>query len=137
MPEDTDSPANSNAPKARTDLARERTRMASERTLMSWIRTSLSMITFGFTIVKFFQYMREADGTVTESPNAPRNMGLLLLGFGTAMVIAAAFMHMKELQELGLPPTHSRWSLGLIVACFVGIVGVAAFASVLLRAGPF
>ena len=41
----------------RTNFALERTRIASERTLMAWIRTSISMIGFGFTIVKFFQYM--------------------------------------------------------------------------------
>ncbi len=108
--------------------------MASERTLMSWTRTSPSMITFGFTIVKFFQYLKQKEGVVLARPNAPRNVRPLLMGFGTAMVIAAALMHMEELV---LPPTHRRWSLDLIVALFVGIVGIAAFASVLLRAGPF
>jgi uncharacterized membrane protein YidH (DUF202 family) len=137
MPDNAGRPEGARATKTRSELAQERTRMSSERTLMSWIRTSLSMITFGFTIVKFFQYLKQKEGVVLARPNAPRNMGLLLLGFGTAMVIAAALMHMSELKELGLPPTHRRWSLGLIVALFVGIVGIAAFASVLLRAGPF
>jgi putative membrane protein len=137
MPEEKGASRDAGTPKTSTQLAQERTRMASERTLMSWIRTSLSMITFGFTIVKFFQYLTQKEGVVLARPNAPRNLGLVLLGFGTAMVIAAALMHMKELRELGLPPVHGRWSLGLVVALFVGIVGVAAFASVLLRAGPF
>jgi putative membrane protein len=40
-----------------TRLAVERTRLANERTLMAWIRTSTSLIAFGFTILKFFQYL--------------------------------------------------------------------------------
>jgi uncharacterized membrane protein YidH (DUF202 family) len=40
-----------------TKLARLRTFQASERTLMAWIRTAISMISFGFTIVKFFEYL--------------------------------------------------------------------------------
>ena len=46
----------------RTDAAMTRTRMAAERTLMAWIRTSLSMISFGFTILKFFEFLHEAQG---------------------------------------------------------------------------
>ena len=41
-----------------TKLAVERTRLAYERTLMAWVRTSTSLISFGFTIYKFFQYLR-------------------------------------------------------------------------------
>jgi len=46
----------------RTDAATTRTRMAAERTLMAWIRTSLSMISFGFTILKFFEYLQQSQG---------------------------------------------------------------------------
>ena len=42
-----------------TRLAVERTRLAYERTLMAWTRTATSLISFGFTIYKFFQYLRE------------------------------------------------------------------------------
>jgi Domain of unknown function (DUF202) len=41
----------------RTEYAAQRTYLAAERTLMAWIRTSLSMISFGFTIVKVFEYV--------------------------------------------------------------------------------
>ena len=42
-----------------TQLAVERTRLAYERTLMAWVRTATSLISFGFTIYKFFQFLRE------------------------------------------------------------------------------
>jgi hypothetical protein len=41
------------------ELAVERTLMALDRTQMAWIRTALSMLTFGFSVVKFFQFLRE------------------------------------------------------------------------------
>ena len=46
----------------RTNLAYERTALANDRTLMAWIRTSTSLISFGFTIYKFFQEFRKAEG---------------------------------------------------------------------------
>src|SRR5215472_15116538 len=75
----------------RTDLAMTRTIIAAERTLMAWIRTSISMIGFGFSIYKFFQYLPEdlAKGNIAH-PNAPRNLGLSLIGLGTLALAAAA-----------------------------------------------
>ncbi len=59
----------------RTDLADDRTRLAVtrtvaalDRTLMAWIRTATSLISFGFTIYKFFQALRESSGCEPRSP---------------------------------------------------------------------
>ena len=84
----------------RTQLAIERTRVAEERTLMAWIRTALSMIGFGFTIVKFFQYMPEdlANGTIRR-PQASRNLGMTLIALGTLALAAAAWQHRKRRRE--------------------------------------
>jgi len=46
----------------RTYLAYERTYLAHERTLMGWVRTAISLISFGFTIAKVFEYLREKHG---------------------------------------------------------------------------
>jgi putative membrane protein len=42
-----------------TALALDRTLLAYDRTLMAWVRTATSLISLGFTIYKFFQYLRE------------------------------------------------------------------------------
>jgi putative membrane protein len=121
----------------RTELAFERTRIAAERTLMAWIRTSLSMISFGFTIYKFLQAFREAAHFTGGRPYTPRNLGLALIGVGTVALIAATIQHyqsLKRLEELGRP---SLWSLTIIVAIFVTIIGILAFVGVWLHAGPF
>ena len=122
----------------RTQLAIERTRVAEERTLMAWIRTALSMIGFGFTIVKFFQYMPEdlANGTIRR-PQASRNLGMTLIALGTLALAAAAWQHRNFLKDFGIVQAHHTWSISFIVALAVILIGLATFYGVWLRHGPF
>jgi putative membrane protein len=122
----------------RTDLALTRTIIASERTLMAWIRTSLSMIGFGFTICKFFQYLPEdlAAGNI-KHPNAPRNLGLTLIGLGTLALMAGAWQHRHFLNEMGASQKKHLWSVSFTVALCVILIGVICFYGVLLKKGPF
>src|SRR5580698_7279445 len=67
-----------------------RTRMALERTLMAWVRTSVGLIGFGFTIVQFFQRFREMAGVAPPvRPEAPRYLGLALIGTGVVTLLVA------------------------------------------------
>jgi putative membrane protein len=122
----------------RTDLALHRTIIASERTLMAWIRTALSMIGFGFTIYKFFQYLPAelAAGNVRR-PQAPRNLGMILIALGTLALVAAAWQHRHFLNELGATQKRYIWSVSFGVAICVVLIGVVAFYGVLLKSGPF
>ena len=122
----------------RTDLALQRTMIAAERTLMAWIRTALSMIGFGFSIYKFFQYLPEeiAAGNI-QRPQAPRNLGMSLIALGTLALCAATWQHRNFLNEIGAPQTRHVWSLSLVVAIFVILIGLVTFYGVLLRHGPF
>jgi uncharacterized membrane protein YidH (DUF202 family) len=120
----------------RTDLALMRSRMAADRTLMAWIRTALSMISFGFTIYKFLQYVRESEGVVLRA-QGPRNLGLSLILLGTGALAAASIQHWKLLKSLGSEKTERIWSLSLTIALIVSLIGLTAFLSVLMRVGPF
>jgi putative membrane protein len=120
----------------RTGLALKRTYLAADRTLMAWIRTSLSMISFGFTIVKFFEYL-EAERKVTLGwfghSWGPDTFGLAMVTIGTLALVAAVLQYWqarRALRELGLEP---GWSLALTVATVVAILGVYAFGAVILR----
>jgi uncharacterized membrane protein YidH (DUF202 family) len=122
----------------RTDLALRRTLIAAERTLMAWIRTSLSMIGFGFSIYKFFQYLPEeiATGNI-KRPQAPRNLGMSLIALGTLALCAAVWQHWSFLSEIGVPPTRHSWSISLVVAIFVILIGFLTLYGVVLRHGPY
>ena len=119
-----------------TELAVMRTRMSADRTLMAWIRTALSMISFGFTIYKFLQYVRESEGVELRA-QGPRNLGLSLILLGTGALAAASIQHWKLMKRLGSEKTEHIWSLSLTIAWIVSLIGLAAFLSVLMRAGPF
>jgi len=120
----------------RTRLAVKRSYLAAERTLMAWIRTSLSMISFGFTIVKFFEYL-EAERKLTLGlfgrSWGPATLGLTLITIGTGALVVAVIQHwqaMGTLREHGLAPT---WSLALTVATLVAVLGVFAFGTLVLQ----
>lgn len=122
----------------RTDLALQRTIIAGERTLMAWIRTSISMIGFGFTIFKFLQYLTEAQKTTgTLHHNAPRNLGLAFVVLGTLALVGAIAQHRQFLKRIGATETRYLWSLAVIVAILVALIGVLAFIGILVRRGPF
>ena len=117
-------------------LAIDRTRLAAERSLMAWIRTALSMIAFGFTIYKFLQAHSAQSPVPVLRPNAPRNVGLLLVGIGTFAVAVACIQHWKYVRKLS--PDHAfRWDVAFIVAILIGLLGLLIFASMVYTAGPF
>jgi uncharacterized membrane protein YidH (DUF202 family) len=122
----------------RTDLALRRTVMAEERTLMAWIRTALSMIGFGFSIYNFFRYLPEeiANGTARR-PQAPRNLGMSLIALGTVALTAAAWQHRNFLRDIEVSENRHIWSIALVSAMAVVLIGVIAFFGVLLRSTLF
>lgn len=122
----------------RTDLALQRTVIAADRTLMAWIRTSISMIGFGFSIFKFFEYLRQAEGFYSiVRAQAPRRLGLALIALGTIALIVAIYQHWRFLKVIIAAERVSKWSLSVIVAILLALIGVFAFINVLLRTGPF
>jgi putative membrane protein len=118
----------------RTDAAMTRTRMAAERTLMAWIRTSLSMISFGFTILKFFEYLSEAQGPLGKfHGERAGHLGLVLISIGTLILIPAIFQNYNLMKRLSVQDGGAKWSLSLVVAIVIGSLGVFAFASSIFK----
>ena len=118
-------------------LAIDRTRMAAERNLMAWVRTSLSMIAFGFTLYKFLQAMQAQSTVPVLRPQAPRNVGLTLVGIGTFAIIVACVQHWQYVRKLRPDQPYKPWDLAFIVAILIGLLGVLIFASIVRTAGPF
>jgi putative membrane protein len=118
---------------AATRLALDRTRLAYERTLMAWTRTATSLISFGFTIYKFFQYLREDRPVAETGMLGPRGFAILMIGIGLCALVFATVEHRQSLTALRAEYGKVRYSLATVVAGLIGILGIAGMLTVLLQ----
>src|SRR6476660_5743333 len=110
-----------------TKLAIERTRLAHERTLMAWVRTATSLISFGFTIYKFFQYLRENQPAAqAQRIFGPRAFALTMIGLGFGSLLLATIQHRRDLKVLEAQYGPLPSSTAAIVASVVSVLGVLA-----------
>lgn len=112
------------------NLALVRTAFSSETSLMAWIRTSVSLYTFGFSLIKFFDYL-DAKEMGTQLPEGPRRLGLALVCLGIVVLLPAAIEHvrrMKKMKKLGLP-NISKIYLPLIAAITLVLIGLTVLIS--------
>jgi putative membrane protein len=116
---------------AATKLAFDRTRLAYERTMMAWVRTATSLISFGFTIYKFFQYVRQ-DHPV-EGGLGPRSFALMMIGIGLTALILATVEHRKHMQALRAEYGSAAYSLAAVIAALVSVLGAIGLIAVLFR----
>jgi putative membrane protein len=120
----------------RTSLSVERSFLAFERTLMAWLRTSLSMISFGFTLVKFFEFLEDERGGAIVGRFgriwAPASVGMAMVVIGTVALIIAIFQHRRRVAALRREGLLPQWQLALGVATLVAVLGVFAFGSLIV-----
>lgn len=121
----------------RTSLSIERSFLSFERTLMSWLRTSLSMISFGFTLVKFFDFLEDERGApivggVFGRTWATTTLGMAMIVIGTGALVVAIVQHKRRVDALRREGLLPQWNLALNVAMLVAVLGVFALGSLLL-----
>ena len=131
----------------RTGMAFQRTRMAADRTLMAVIRTSLSLISFGFTIHKVFQGLK--DNNVIAHAASERNFGISLVGIGMLVLLVGIVYHAWFMLALrrqraamgieGLVHGQSPFppSMTLIAAVLLFALGAVAAVSMIFGIGPY
>ena len=118
-------------------LALDRTRFAAERSLLAWIRTALSMITFGFTLYKFLEAIHAQSPVPVPRPDAPRNVGMLLVGLGTFTIVVAIIQYWKYADKMRGGKIGRRLDLPMLVAILIGVLGVLILTSMVYTSGPF
>lgn len=129
----------------RTSLSFERTRMSADRTLMSIVRTALSLISFGFTIYKVFEEMKQNPAIQAVGTHSARYFGMSLLLLGVALLIMGIignwhFTHeltrrRERLYGLNLLRRTIQYTATptFIVACTLLLIGAMAGASIIWR----
>ena len=129
---------------ASTHFAWLRTRLAFERTLMAWARTAVSLIGFGFTMVKFFDWVQSAavDTRPVLMPAAPRAIGLALIGAGVLSLALSVWQYQRGLKYLwsrefdsvaGVIPENPMTTPLAAVSVILIVVGIFAFITVIFR----
>jgi putative membrane protein len=131
MAEDKSIPG-AHVPLSNTDMAFERTSLAYERTLMAWVRTAISMISFGFTIYKFFQEMKETD-TSHQRILTPRIVGMVMILFGLISLLLAQVQHQVAMKKLKRDYPHVQKSISSLLAVLILVFGLALFLGALFR----
>jgi len=112
------------------NLALVRTAFSSETSLMAWIRTSVSLYTFGFSLIKFFDYLKVKEMD-THLHEGPRRLGLALVCLGIIVLLPASVVHvrrMNKMKKLGLP-NISKIYLPLIAAITLVLIGLTVLIS--------
>ena len=112
-------------PPDQVQLAIERTYLAHERTLMAWVRTGTSLVTFGFTLFKFFEYLREQDpARHVSSVLGPRHLGMLMIAIGVATLILACWQHRQSMKRLRVHYPEMPFSPALVLAVLMSGLGL-------------
>ncbi len=118
----------------RTNLAYERTALANDRTLMAWIRTSTSLISFGFTIYKFFQEFRKAEGP--ELPHtllSSREIGMILILFGFLGLFFALLQYRSDMKRIKASYDAAGFNFTPVLALLMLVFSLLLFLAALLR----
>lgn len=120
---------------AATKLAVDRTRLAYDRTLLAWIRTATSLISFGFTIYKFFDYLREDKRPAHAGLFGPREFAMAMIITGILALALATIDHRRHMVELRTEygRTNVPYALSTVLAGLIALLGVFGLLLVTFR----
>lgn len=119
-----------------------RTRFSLERTLLSYERTAVALLGFGFTIVKFFDYLSNTPGVKPAiHPQIPRFFGLSLIGASVAVLLVSIWQYLWSIAYLRAAPfdriapaQHERMNTpALGISILLMLIGIGAFLAVVTR----
>jgi putative membrane protein len=116
-----------------TRLAFENAYLAHENTQMSWVRTALGMISFGFTIAKFFELVREKQGAHATLLDPP-TVGILMIVIGLVALALSSVQQARAVKALRERcPSLPKVSVARTTAGAIWLLGILALLGAILR----
>ena len=100
---------------------------------MAWIRTSASLISFGFTIYKFFDYLRGKGELHAERRFGPREFALTLIGIGLAALLVGTVENRRAMKTLRKHYAHIPYSNATVIAGLLALLGMVTFIAVVFH----
>jgi putative membrane protein len=101
---------------------------------MAWVRTATSLITFGFTIYKFFDFLRQQGATFRpDRILGPREFALIMIGIGLTALALATVQHIQNTRALRREYHKVPLSLATVLAALISVLGILSFLAVLFR----
>ena len=103
--------------------------LANERTFLAWVRTSIALMGFGFVVVKFAVFLRQASLLLTDRTGVPSGgssavVGVVMVALGAVMAILAYLRYRnieKQLNNHEYFPS-GRLSALLTIAILIGSI---------------
>ena len=115
-------------------LALDRTYLAHERTLMAWVRTAVSLISFGFTIYKFFQYLRgQSGGASVGNESGARQFALMMISIGLVSLLLATLQQWQLRKKIRRIYPQIGFPMATMMAGLISLLGLLALITVIYR----
>jgi putative membrane protein len=128
-------------PEHEGDRLDPRVYFAAERTLLAWVRTGLAMMGFGFVVARFGLFLRELAAVRDVAPHRSSGLslwvGTTLVILGVAVNVAAAGKHWYTVRRLerGQALRFRPWSLAMVVALLLGLLGLVTATYLIVGVG--
>jgi putative membrane protein len=92
------------------------------------------LISFGFTIYKFFQYVRENEhGAPVQRLIGPRGYGIFMISLGLFALLVATVQHRQSMKLLREHYPEGPVSLAVLVAALFSTLGILALLAAIFR----
>ena len=115
-----------------TDQPKPADHLANERTFLAWIRTAIAIMAFGFVVVKFALFVKQASYILGEKnptfilPNHGYStwIGIGLVALGTLMSLLAFFRYKNIQKQLLENRFFPSLTLSILLTISIILVGM-------------
>ena len=106
--------------------------LANERTFLAWIRTGIAIMAFGFVVVKFALFVKQASlmlaaqhiAVTSDQQTSSAYVGIGLIALGTIVCLLAFFRYKNIEQQLMSNSFFPSLTLSVLLTISIMLIGV-------------